>query len=276
MMRLREGLFFVLGWTLPLAAPLMAQEEASSDIKNKAIPPLAGSEGQQATIPDLLIRRRPSSLLSFSLAKVQNLGENDHYQRLYGTPNKMGFIQTGYYVYSNQVDIGFSAKFGYYNASGHPLTSLSGLSVPVKGDLPDSVQVDKKQSITMTLIPVQALFEAAYSPFPVSRRITFRGWIGPEFTFVQETLKPNLPTTTTAPAGTSLVSKGWNQGIVTGGMVSISITGVESRSDYALKSIGVDRTYISPFVEYMKTTNDKMGNLDRKIYGISITFEGLR
>lgn len=222
------------------------------------------------------VRRRPSSIFAFGLGQVQEMGEYNHYERLYGAKGKMGILQTGYYVYTYGVDIGFSAKFGYYHDNGHPLTSLSNLDVPVKGNLPDTAVIDPKQNIELTLIPVQALLELAYSPFPVSRRIVFRGWAGPEFLFVQEALKPNLPDNQTAPDGTSLVSKGWNQGMVTGAMVSISINGIESRSDYALKAIGVDRLYISPFVEIVKTTNDKMGNYDRKVYGINLSFEGLR
>jgi hypothetical protein len=222
------------------------------------------------------MRRKPSTIFAFGFGQIQDLSEYNLYERLYGAKTNMYFLQSGYYFYSNEVDVGFSAKFGYYHDRGHPLTSIQGLEIPVKGNLPDSAVTDPKQSIDLTLIPLQALLELAYSPFPVSRRIVFRGWLGPEFLFVQEALRPNLPDNTTPPEGSSLVSKGWNRGLVTGAMISVSISGIESRSDYALGSMGIDRIYISPFLEIVKTTSDKMGNYDRKIYGINITFEGLR
>ncbi len=221
-------------------------------------------------------RRRPSHFLSFGLGKVGDIGKYNHYDKLYGRTNKTGFFHAGYFLYTAAVlDLGLSGRFGYYSAKGHPLTSLNGQSTPVNGDLGD-VQTDSRQSIELTLVPVDILFNLAFSPFPVSRRLVIQGWIGPEFTFVQETLKPNIPSSSTVPANSSLVSKGWDQGIVTGVMLSISINGLEARSDYALKSIGIDRTYIGPYYEIVKTTNDHMGNYDRKEYGLSFIFQGLR
>ena len=233
------------------------------------------TQAQQADEPSYQ-RRKPSTIFAFGVSQLTELGKYDLYERLYGSKGKMLFFQSGYYLYTYGVDLGISTKVGYYNDKGHPLQSLSDLTVPIEGNLPATAAVDQKQNIELTLIPVQARLELAYSPFPVSRRITLRGWIGPEFTFVQEALRPNLPSTADIPAGTSLVSKGWNQGLVTGAMISVSLNGIEARSDFALRSIGIDRTHLGLFYEVMKTTQDKMGNYDRKEYGINFTFEGLR
>lgn len=232
------------------------------------------------TIPETRSRRKPSTLFALGIGKPQEIGEYNHYEKIYGKIETIKQVQMGYFFYSYFIDVGVSAKFGYFNASGHPLKSLSSgtdrLETPLKRDIPDNFATDPNQKVELTLIPVQTLLELAYSPFPVSRRIVLRGYIGPEFLYVQETLKPNIPSTASVPTGTQLVSKGWNRGLVTGAMISISLNGIEARSDFALKSIGVDRTYISPFYEIVKTTNDKFGNYDRKIYGISLQLEGLR
>jgi hypothetical protein len=281
MQGLGKGMSVFVGLMMTLCSPVLAQDAAAVEAFESSSESDAQSEQEtpkaQAQAPeDTVIRRRPSTLFALGYGQVQQIGENNYYDRLYGSESRITTIQAGYYVYTYGIDIGFSGRFGFYNDSGHPLTSLSNLETPIKGDLPDSALVDPKQNLELTLIPVQALLELAYSPFPVSRRIVLRGWVGPEYLFVQEALKPNLPSGQSAPAGTSLVSKGWNMGIVTGAMLSFSLSGIESRSDYALKAIGVDRIYISPYVEIVKTTQDKMGNYDRNVYGINISFEGLR
>lgn len=231
-------------------------------------------------IPETASRRRPGSLFGFSVGRNQEIGEYNHYEKIYGRMENMNSLQMGYFFYTFGIDVGVSARFGYFNAKGDPLRSFTQngetLERPLDRDIPDSFETDPDQKVELTLIPVQALLELAYSPFPVSRRVVLRGYIGPEFLYVQEVLKANIPSTESIASGLQLVSKGWNRGIVTGAMLSFSISGIEARSDYALKSIGVDRTYISPFMEIVKTTDDKMGNYDRKSYGISLQFEGLR
>ncbi len=258
------------------APPASEERQLDEETRNPSITPAAPHSPSTQTSEPSYQRRKPSTILSFGLGQIQDMGKYDLYDRLYGAPAKMVYLQTGYYLYTFGIDIGVSARFGYYSDRGHPLKTLLGLDTPIRGKLPASAVTNPKQNIELTQIPVQALLELAYSPFPVSRRIVLRAWIGPEFLFVQEVLKPNLPANVPVPEGTSLVSKGWNRGLATGAMISISVNGIESRSDYALKSIGIDRTYISPFIEIVKTTSDKMGNSDRKVYGINLSFEGLR
>lgn len=262
----------------PLTSP-MATAAEPTPLAVEEEEPIPEPE-QPSTIPETRSRRAPSTIFGVGVGRPDTIGEYNHYEKIYGKFERMMSLQMGYYLYTYGIDIGVSAKFGYFSASGHPLRSLTAndvtLETPLKRDIPDNFTTDPKQKVDLTLIPVQTLLELAYSPFPVSRRIVLRAYVGPEFLYVQETLKPNIPSTETVPAGTQLVSKGWNRGLVTGAMISISLNGIEARSDFALKSIGVDRTYISPFMEMVTTTNDKMGNYDRKIYGISLQFEGLR
>jgi hypothetical protein len=59
-------------------------------------------------------------------------------------------------------------------------------------------------------------------------------------------------------------------------MASFGLTGLDARSDNSLRSLGVDRYYLSVFAENITTTSDKFGNFDRKNYGIAFSFEGLR
>ncbi len=262
-----------------------AEPAQDKDLRNLP-PPIKDDEEKipepeaPSSIPETRARRAPSTLFGVGLARNSAIGEFNHYDRIYGKPENIGYFQLGYFLYTYGIDLGLSARFGYLNSKGAPLRSLTAdgqtLETPLEGDIPSNYQTDSRQRVELTLIPVQTLLEVAYSPFPVSRRIVLRGYIGPEFLYVQEVLKPNIPSTQSVPAGTQLVSKGWNRGLVTGAMVSICISGIEARSDYALKSIGVDRTYISPFMEIVKTTNAKYGNYDRNSYGISLQFEGLR
>ncbi|RZA24709.1 MAG: hypothetical protein EOP10_09105 [Proteobacteria bacterium] len=274
-----------LALSLPIA---QAQAQGNGPVRDNEVQdendPIPEPE-RPSTIPETAARRKPSTIMGFGYLKNTDIGEYNHYEKLYGKTEKTINLQMGRYLYTYGIDIGLSAKFGYFNAGGHPLKSLSNcgsdadpiaLEVPLKRNIPDGCTTDENQKIELTLIPVQTLLELAYSPFPVSRRLVIRGYIGPEFLYVQEVLKPNVPSNQELPEGTQLVSSGWNQGLVTGIMLSISVSGYEARSDYALKSIGVDRTYISPFYEVVTTTNDKMGNYDRKSYGISLQFEGLR
>lgn len=269
----RSNFFFATLLTCSISGSIPALAQALQD---EDIP----EPEQPSTIPDTIPRRKPSTLFGLGIGKPQEIGKYNHYEKIYGKIETIKQMQMGYFFWSNYIDVGVSAKFGYFNAAGNPLKSLTSgdttLATPLKGDIPDNFQTDPRQKVDLTLIPIQTLLEFAYSPFPVSRRIVFRGYIGPEFLYVQETLKPNIASTDEIPQGTQLVSKGWNQGLVTGAMVSICINGIEARSDYALKSIGVDRIYISPFMEVVKTTNDKFGNYDRNVYGISLQLEGLR
>ncbi len=238
-------------------------------------------QGQGRTLPrqtseaEFPAKRRPGAFLGFSWAAVSDIGETNQYKVLYGDEKKeLGFF-AGYYLWTYLFDFGLAGKFGYYRASGHPVTGIDRNSLPIKGDLPASITADPSQSMELSLLPIQVLGNIALSPF-ASRRVVLRAWFGPEFLYVQESIKPDLPSTVSGGSDSSFVNKGWNQGFVYGAMLSIGITGLEARSDYAMRSIGIDRTYISPFLEVIKTNDDKMGNFDRKNYGIAFNFESLR
>lgn len=219
--------------------------------------------------------RNPGSYFGLGVGKVTDLGKYNHYKIFYGKEENMMLFHAGAYLYSKGIDMGYLFKFGYYSASGHPLTTLGGLKAPVKEDLPEDTATDPNQQLKISLIPAQVLLNLAYSPFQ-SRRVVLRGWFGYEFLHVEETLSANVPKGVSNSGVSRFTLSGWNQGVVTGGMLSISLSGVETRSDYALHSIGVEKIYLSPFFESVKTTKDKMGNYDRKMYGILIDFEGIR
>lgn len=224
-------------------------------------------------------RRAPGAYFGLGLGKVTDLGKYNHYKIFYGSEKNMMLLHSGYYFFTKVVDFGASLKLGYYQATGHPLASLAslgGLQPPIKEDLPANTVTDPNQKLELTLIPAQLLLNLAYSPFYQSRRLVLRGWFGVEFLRVEETLSADIPPDVSNSGVSKFTQSGWNQGVVTGGMLSISLSGLEPRSDYALRSMGIDRVYLSPFFEIVTTTDDKMGNYDRKTYGILIDFEGLR
>ncbi len=231
---------------------------------------------QASSLSWLAQRRRPGAYLGFGLEKPTRVGKLNHYDVLYGKKEVQPGFFAGYYLYSYLVDLGVGTSISYYNATGNPIKPSVGQSKPLKDDLPAGTLVDKQQEIQLTLIPVQFLIQAAISPF-ASRRIVLRGWAGPEFLWVQESLDAKLREGSTNSTETnSFVNKGWNRGTVAGAMLSISLTGIEPRSDYALASMGIDRIFISPFLEVVKTNDAKMGNFDRQAYGIAFSFESLR
>ncbi|MCX6131238.1 MAG: hypothetical protein NTX25_19535 [Proteobacteria bacterium] len=219
-------------------------------------------------------RRRPGASFGLGLAQVASLGKYNHYDYLYGKKNRMLSMYAGYYLGSFLFDLGLITRIGYYSANGHPLESRGTIGKTFERDLTNEV-VDRNQKLELTLIPVQPVVELALSPFK-TRWLILRGWFGMEFLYVQESLQPNLPNSQAESNTKTYANTGWNSGLTMGGMVSFSLNGLEPRSDYSLRSIGIDRFFISPFIEIVKTTQAKFGNFDRKNYGIAFSFEGLR
>jgi len=244
--------------------------EESKAIENEGKP--KGDEEASAGFLDG--RRRPGATFGFAVARPASIGKYNHYDYLYGKKRTHPTFYAGYYLGSYFFDLGLVGRMGYYHAKGHPLKSREGLTLPLKGDLTDQ-QKDYDQTLGLTLIPVQGTVELALSPFK-TRWVVLRGWVGYEQLYVTETIEPNLPSSTSSTSKATYTSSGSNTGLVTGAMLSISLTGLAPRSDYSLGSLGVDRLYLSLYGDIAKTTHDKMGNFDRKTYGIAFSFEGLR
>ncbi len=219
-------------------------------------------------------RRRPGATFGLAIARPVSIGKYNHYDYLYGKKRAHPTFYAGYYLGSFFFDFGLVARVGYYHAEGQPLKSREGLTLPLKADLTDQ-QKDYDQTLGLTLIPVQGTVEVALSPFK-TRWVVLRGWVGYEQLYVTETIEPNLPSSTSSTSKATYTSSGSNSGLVTGVMLSISLTGLDPRSDYSLRSLGVDRLYLSLYRDVTKTTQDKMGNFDRETYGIAFSFEGLR
>lgn len=217
-------------------------------------------------------RRRPGATFGFGVFRPDNIGKYNHYNYLYGKERISPYFYGGYYLFSYLVDFGLVGRVGYYHAEGHPLASRPDL--PLNKDLSEELK-DNNQKLGLTLIPTQIAAEVALSPFK-TRWVVFRGWMGMEYLYVQETIEPDLPSSATTSSASTYTSSGWNQGLVTGVMASFSLTGLDARSDNSLRSLGIDRYYLSVFAENITTTRDKFGNFDRKNYGIAFSFEGLR
>jgi hypothetical protein len=217
-------------------------------------------------------RRRPGVTFGFGASRPDNIGKYNHYEYLYGKEKVSPYFYGGYYLFSYLLDFGLVGRVGYYHAEGHPLAERPGL--PLERDLENELK-DTNQKLGLTLIPTQISAEVALAPFK-TRWVVFRGWMGIERLYVQETIEPDLPATSTTSSASTYTSSGWNEGLVTGVMASFSLTGLDARSDNSLRSLGVDRYYLSVFAENITTTRDKFGNFDRKNYGIAFSFEGLR
>jgi hypothetical protein len=217
-------------------------------------------------------RRRPGATFGFGATRPENIGQYNHYEYLYGNERYSPYFYGGYYLFSYVFDIGLVGRVGYYHAEGHPLAVRP--TLPVNGDLTNE-RKDDDQKLGLTLIPTQISAELALAPFK-TRWVVFRGWMGIERLYVQETIEPNLPSSASSSSASTYTSSGWNEGLATGVMASFSLTGLDARSDNSLRSLGLDRYYLSLFAENITTTRDKFGNFDRKQYGIAFSFEGLR
>lgn len=217
-------------------------------------------------------RRRPGATFGFGAVRPLNIGKYNHYEYLYGKERISPYFYGGYYLFSYLLDIGLVGRVGYYHAEGHPLAQRP--TLPLDRNLENEPK-DRNQKLGLTLIPTQISAEVALAPFK-TRWVVFRGWMGMEYLYVQETIEPDLPSDATSDSSSTYTSSGWNRGLVTGVMASFSLTGLDSRSDNSLRALGVDRYYLSVFGENITTTSDKFGNFDRKTYGIAFSFEGLR
>ncbi|HYX34048.1 MAG TPA: hypothetical protein VE954_13120 [Oligoflexus sp.] len=245
------------------------------DVPEPAPPPPAPAAAEKSQSSGFSLiegRRRPGATFGFGATRPEKLGKFNHYNYLYGKEKVSPHFYGGYYLFSYLVDFGLVGRVGYYHAEGHPLAARP--ETPLKRDLVDELK-DENQKLGLTLIPTQLALEVAISPFK-TRWVVFRGWMGMEYLYVQETIEPDLPSTSTTDTASTYTSSGWNQGIATGVMASFSLTGLDARSDNSLRSLGVDRYYLSFFLENVTTTRDKFGNFDRKNYGIAFSFEGLR
>lgn len=236
--------------------------------------PAAAPEKKESTGGFSLVegRRRPGATFGFGATRPDNIGKYNHYEYLYGNERYSPYFYGGYYLFSYIFDIGIVGRVGYYHAEGHPLAERP--TLPLKGNL-TTERRDDNQKLGLTLIPTQVSAELALAPFK-TRWVVFRGWMGIERLYVQETIEPNLPSSATSSSSSTYTSSGWNEGLATGVMASFSLTGLDARSDNSLRALGVDRYYLSLFAENITTTRDKFGNFDRKQYGIAFSFEGLR
>lgn len=254
-----------------------AQVEAAEPLSDPtpAAAPVHTAEKKSTPIFSFLEgRRRPGATFGFTVAKPQQIGVYNHYDYLYGKKNYSPGFYGGYYLGSYFLDFGVVGRTSYYHAEGHPLASRKDLDLPLKGNLTDQAK-DKNQKLALTLIPLQVAAEVALSPF-TTRWVVLRGWMGYEQLYVQETVDASLPNAGGTNEGGTYANTGWNAGRALGWMVSFSLTGLEARSDNSLRSLGIDRYYLSFYGENVKTQTSKMGNFDRKIYGIAFSFEGLR
>jgi hypothetical protein len=263
---------------LPPPPPLLpAPRQAPVVTKAGAEPapqPSAPAEEKSGTSGFSLVegRRRPGATFGFGAVRPDNIGKYNHYEYLYGKERISPYFYGGYYLLSYLFDIGLVGRVGYYHAEGHPLAERP--TLPFEQNLENELK-DSNQKLGLTLIPTQISAEVALAPFK-TRWVVFRGWMGMEYLYVQETIEPDLPSTATTSSASTYTSSGWNQGLVTGVMASFGLTGLDARSDNSLRSLGVDRYYLSVFAENITTTSDKFGNFDRKNYGIAFSFEGLR
>lgn len=270
-----------LGFTLLVWSGLLCGEGRAAELE-----PSSRSGAQNQVAPEVASsykssedhqneRRKPGAYLGFGLSKPTKIGVSDHFEKFYGAAPNFISVEAGYYLLSYYFDFGIISKISYAKAEGNPLKASQNITIPLKSDLPSGLDFDRSQRLELTMIPVDLRAEIGFSPFS-SRRIVLRGWFGLDKTYIEETLKPKLPGSVSEANQANFLGKGWNSGLVKGAALSIALNGLEPRSDYALRSLGIDRTFVSPFVEIVNTQNERMGNFDRKSYGIGFSFESLK
>lgn len=252
--------------------PVYAQESGASE--SKALQ----EEQEKAKAPAkswLDQRRKPGGIFGLGVYRPEHIGKYQNFETLYGNTRYQPEFYAGYYLLSYFADIGLMFRGAYYTASGHPISSRKNLEIPNTKSL-DNVSLDKNQELKLVLIPLQLVGELAISPLPV-RWLVLRGFWGYEWLYVQESIEPRIGSAKSVDReSTSYAVAGYNEGMVLGATLSLSLTGIEPRSDYALQALGLDRMYINLSQSNVSTVKDKMGNFDRKGLSISFSFEALR
>lgn len=187
----------------------------------------------------------------------------EHYTDLYGKPSMYPELALDRSFFDWYGTVGLGARIGFYKDTG----------VAGDGHDKDNFVRDENSDSELTLIPLQAVVTARFTPF-TKRWVVISVWGGPEYLYVQETRNPVKSSGATTTGDSVYVNSGWNPGIVTGLGLSFRLDPLDEMSVGSLRIIGFRSIYITPFLEVV-TSKKKTGQFSRKNAGILFTFESM-
>lgn len=216
----------------------------------------------------------------FGVAKFSAIGnEYNHYEKLFSSPSLYPtfWVERSVLALPYGIDLSAGLRFGYYSDTGKSARPLGANSIGENGlerDLSDD-EIDNTQESNLRMIPIDFVLNASISPFS-GRWIALNFWAGIGYNFIENSTKADLPDDVDQGNVTPFVNSGWNQETVSGFSFSIDVTKLDSISAYSLRVYGIESLFITPFVQMVTTTDDKLGTYDRDMYGLMFTFETWR
>ena len=193
--------------------------------------------------------------------------DNDlkYYSELYGSESRYPILKIDKIFYESWVMIGGSFGVGYYKDIGSAAKNIQ----------PEANDVDPNEGLELTLIPVQLTFLASM-PVGLGKLVILDLWAGWENLYVQERRFFDVEIEDDGGSeGEDEINKGHNDGTVLGIALNINMDWMESRSNWALRALGFQSVYFTPFIEFSATSNGRMGPFSRQVVGGMFSFEGI-
>jgi len=255
----------------PSASSSTTSAEASPDGTTSAFGQTSGERYRQAMFGRYRVR--------LGASRVKFDDGLKFYDTLYGKSSLMPMLAGDWFAWDWYVTFGLSFRLNYYYDRGNAAraTGIDRSSVTA-----DQLTIDDNQKTTLTLVPLQLLATAQFTPF--SRKwIVLDGWAGLERTYFRESRVPKEDTTKkktalASAAGDSsektLTNRGFRSASVVGASVNILLNWLDDQSARSMESaMGLRYVYVSPFMEIVRTLEDSGVSFGRSSAGVAFTFE---
>jgi hypothetical protein len=290
-------------------APDVAPQTSEDGIENESIEPAVEAAGQTKATPSapsnegVAESSQPTSTDSTILGLTgPRYKENDYfgtwrvrvggskiefddgqrfYNKLYGTPATMAMLAGDWFAWDWFATLGLGFRMGYYHDRGRAAKALT--SAPVSDLTEDQIEVDPIQKTTLTVIPLQALALLQFTPFS-GRWFVIDGWAGLERTYFRETRVTESKDEKTAVVAAAasepkktLTNRGFRSSSVVGAAANIQLNWMDDRSAASMEStLGLRYVYLSPFIEIVRSLEDKGVSFGRSSMGLAFTFESAK
>lgn len=253
-------------------------EEKSDHITDVQVPP---QEKSPTMRPRVTLDEKVMGSWRIGIGAGQaNFDEKyNHISRLYRSDRKtipQGSVD--YYFWDWYATMGISLRGGFLKTSGKA-AKLNSVTIPYDQDIQED-EVDPNSNTELTLIPLQLVGVIQMTPFS-KRWIGLTGWMGAERQFVQEVRFPpddksKTGGTEKSDNPTTRVNRGWNNGAVVGGGLSLRIDRLDTKSAASLRFMGIRAIYLMPYFEKVVLNTDKYGPFGHTTIGAMFTFESIR
>jgi hypothetical protein len=295
----------------PSEAPAAAPQPAPSEAAGPASAPAAATSAAPAG-DGLITPRPPTDTRIFGRYRIRiaaakpRFDELEFYDDLYGDEKAYPQFQADWFAWDWYATLGLSFRFAYYSAEGHAAKANKPKDQVVESDFDGAeppAKRDKAGPTTLTLVPLQLLGAAQFTPFD-RKWMVVDAYAGLEYLYWQEVrTKAQSSTSSTAtgsgagtdtggtgtsPAAAMLLAEsegddddgytntGFKTASVFGVGLNILLNGLDERSVASMRgSMGLGYVYLSPFIEVVKQL-DGGASFSRSVIGVGFTFESLR